>query len=373
MTNLGFCTMLMVVTALYITSIETLSGKTALCLGLGKRLQSDGYHVGYFKPLGTLPYLMSDGRCCDEDALFAAQALHLAEPIELLSPVCLTQALLESQLAGPAQDMISIVTQAYSTLRTGKDVVILEGGSSLREGYAVGLATPTVARMLGAPVLCVVKYRTPASLIDDALTAHARLGDQLLGVVVNAVPPDEMRFAREVGAPCLEKRRIAVLGLLPEEASLRATSIGEIAAACEGQLLCGADKADEVVENLVVGAMGVDQVRARMQTIFNKAVITGGDRADVITVALEALAKVIVLTGDLHPGSALLEQAAGMGVPIVLTPHHTLRAVELIERFFGKGRVAQPEKLARFEAVLAKYFDFARLYEKLGLATSPGL
>jgi BioD-like phosphotransacetylase family protein len=356
------------VIALYITSIETLSGKTALCLGLARRLQSDGCQAGYFKPLGTLPYTLDDGRCCDEDALFAAQALHLAEPVELLSPVCLTQDLLEAQLAGPAQDMISIVTQAYSEVRGSKDIVILEGGASLREGYAVGLATPTVARMLGAPVLCIVKYRTPASLIDDALTAHTRLGDQLLGVVVNAVPPDGVCFAGEVGLPYLEKRRIAVLGLLPEEPGLRATSIGEIAAACEGQFLCGADKADELVENLVVGAMGVEQVRARMQAIFNKAVITGGDRADVVTVALEASAKVIILTGDLQPPPALLEQAAGLGVPIVLTSHHTLRAVELIERFFGKGRVAQPEKLARFEAVLAEHFDFARLYEKLGLA-----
>ncbi|MBN1889165.1 MAG: hypothetical protein JW850_14325 [Thermoflexales bacterium] len=57
-----------------------------------------------------------------------------------------------------------------------------------------------------------------------------------------------------------------------------------------------------------------------------------------------------------------------MGVSIVLTLHYTMRAVELIERFFGKGRVVQPEKLARFEAVMAEHLGFARLCGKLGLA-----
>ncbi len=158
--------------ALYITSIETFSGKTAVCLGLGRHLQAQGYKVGYFKPLGTLPRPLGDGRCVDEDALFAAQALHLSEPPELLAPVCLTMELFTSQLTGPAQDLISIVTHAYSEIKNNKDIVILEGGASLREGYAVGLATPMVARMLGAPVLCVIKYRTPVSMVDDALTGR---------------------------------------------------------------------------------------------------------------------------------------------------------------------------------------------------------
>ncbi len=357
--------------ALYITSIETFSGKTALSLALGRHLQAGGYNVGYFKPLGTIPRDIGNGRYCDEDALFAAQALQLTISPELLSPVCLTPELFESQLTGPAQDLISAVTHAYSEVKNDKDVVILEGGSSLREGHAVGLATPTVARMLGAPVLSVVKYRTPVSLIDDALTAYARLGDQLMGVVINAVTPDGIRFATRVGVPYLEKRKVAVFGVLPQEAMLSATSVGEVAAACEGTFLCGAEQASDMVENLVVGAMGMEQAKARMEQIPSKAVITGGDRTDMIIAALEMSAKVIILTGNLHPSPIILRQAAQMGVPIVLTPYHTLDAVKSIEQFFGKGRVAQAEKLARFEALLAEHFDFARLYKKLGLERPP--
>jgi BioD-like phosphotransacetylase family protein len=36
--------------ALYVTSLQSFSGKTAVCLALGRRLQKEGYKVGYFKP-----------------------------------------------------------------------------------------------------------------------------------------------------------------------------------------------------------------------------------------------------------------------------------------------------------------------------------
>jgi hypothetical protein len=62
--------------SLYVTSIQTFSGKTALCLGLGRQMQSDGFRVGYFKPLSTQPREVGAGQYCDEDALFAKQVLN---------------------------------------------------------------------------------------------------------------------------------------------------------------------------------------------------------------------------------------------------------------------------------------------------------
>ena len=37
--------------SLYVTSVERYSGKTAVCLVLGKRFQADGKKVGYLKTL----------------------------------------------------------------------------------------------------------------------------------------------------------------------------------------------------------------------------------------------------------------------------------------------------------------------------------
>ena len=39
--------------ALYVTSAETFSGKSALCIGVGLRLRKDGHNVGYMKPVNV--------------------------------------------------------------------------------------------------------------------------------------------------------------------------------------------------------------------------------------------------------------------------------------------------------------------------------
>ncbi|MCX7854986.1 MAG: DRTGG domain-containing protein [Anaerolineae bacterium] len=125
------------------------------------------------------------------------------------------------------------------------------------------------------------------------------------------------------------------------------------------------------MENLVVGAMGVDQALPRIRRIpAPKAVITGGDRADIQWAALETSVSCLVLTGHLRPQPDVLRRAEELSVPVLLARQNTMETVEAIERVFGKTRLGQPEKLARFEALMTEHFDFARLYGALGL-TSP--
>src|SRR5688572_3413110 len=99
--------------ALYITSIETFSGKTAFCLAIGRKLQAREQRVGYLKPLSTQPRL-SAGQLLDEDAEFVARALELAESPTDLAPVIVTRELLEAALAGTLQrDLDADVEQAF--------------------------------------------------------------------------------------------------------------------------------------------------------------------------------------------------------------------------------------------------------------------
>jgi BioD-like phosphotransacetylase family protein len=114
--------------------------------------------------------------------------------------------------------------------------------------------------------------------------------------------------------------------------------------------------------------MGVDQALPRIRRIPSpKAVITGGDRADIQWAALETTVACLVLTGHLRPQPEVLRRAEELGVPVLLARQNTMETVEAIERVFGKTRLGQPEKLARFEALMAEHFDFARLYKELGI------
>jgi hypothetical protein len=87
----------------------------------------------------------------------------------------------------------------------------------------------------------------------------------------------------------------------------------------------------------------------------------------MIEMALDTSVRLIILTGNLMPSPQVLHRAVEMGVPVVLVPYDTLQTVERIERFFGKGRLAHREKLARFKSLLAEHFDVKRLYKRIGL------
>jgi len=243
---------------------------------------------------------------------------------------------------------------------------VAEGGGSLREGHTIGLPAQEVVRLLNARALIVIPH-DGRLITDDALTAKAVLGDRLMGVVINRVPRYRMRFVEETVKPYLERDGIRVYGVLPEERIFQAVSVREIALRLNGEVLCAEETADELVENLMVGAMGVDSALSYFRRLPNKAVITGGDRPDVQLAALETSTKAVILTGNLHPSPIILSRAAEIGVPMILVKTDTLATVESIRSFFGRTRLHQPRKLERFRELMAARMDLDGLFADLGL------
>jgi BioD-like phosphotransacetylase family protein len=246
-------------------------------------------------------------------------------------------------------------------------VLLLEGGASLREGYAVGLPTPAVAEALGSLVLVVVKFRDPVRMLDDALTARMRTGKSLAGVIINRVPAEHANFVMNIAVPFLEKHGIAVFGVLPEERGLEAITVDEIITAMNAQVLTRDSNRQALVESLTVGAMTADAALSRFRKQMNKAVITGGDRTDIQLAALETSTTCLILTGNLQPSPLIVRQAEEFGVAILLVPMNTMEAIEAIEKIFGKTRLGQSVKLKQFEDLVAKHIDLKRLYATLGI------
>lgn len=357
------------VKALYITSIERFSGKTAVCLALGRRLQKEGYNVGYFKPLSTQPWEPTPGRALDEDADFVRRKLGLEESPENLVGIVLTPKLAREMRCGCAErELMPEVKAAYERIVPGKDIVLLEGGASLREGVSLGLGPTGVMDALDAPALVIVRYRDRVSQGDDCVAARLQLGDRMLGALINSVPAKEQNLAEQVCNPCLEKQGIRVFGTLPLREQLRAISVGELADVLKAEFLALPEKRDVLVENLVVGAMSAEQALPRIRRIpGTKAIITGGDRADIQLVALETATQCLILTGHLRPMPEVLRRAEEIGMPVLLARGNTMEAVEAIERVFGKTRLGQSAKLEQFEALMEEHFDFERLYAEIGL------
>jgi BioD-like phosphotransacetylase family protein len=350
---------------LYVTSAETFSGKSALCIGLGVRFRADGFKAGYMKPVNVNCGLR-EGLPYDDDVAFAKQVFDMPEPANLLGPVALTPAKLEQQLRGPETDYEPRFMEAFTQLSAGRDVMVLEGGRSWREGYVAGPSPKRVVELAQAQVLIVLKYEQTL-LADRALAAQDYFGKALMGVVINETPRGHVDDVRDIVVPYLTRHGLPVLGMLPKDPMLAAPSVAELAEGLHAEILCGAEKTGEWVEHMLVGAMSAEAALTYFRRQSNKAVITGGDRADIQLAALETSTRCLILTGNLYPSPVVLNRADELGVPVLLADMDTMRAIDVVEGYLGRSRVQQPQKVDHFVGLLNEHFSFAALYESLGL------
>ncbi|MGB9711671.1 MAG: phosphotransacetylase family protein [Dissulfurimicrobium sp.] len=352
--------------SIYVTSTQNFSGKSALCAGLINRFQKKGLKTGYMKPLSTNPKIV-DGKAIDEDAAFIKTTFKLADPIEAMSPTILNNRVIEDVLKGMTIDFPAAVNAAFNIIADGKDIVILEGGASLREGWFVNLAPVQTGPSLSARSLVVVPFETEMQVLDDLITAQIRLGDSMVGAVINRVNVSKIETVHGLIRPYLEKRGIAVLGVLPKEKLLTAASVEEFLEGLGGDVLCAKKRLDELVENIMIGAMSFESALRFFRRKRNKAVITGGDRPDIQLAALETSTKCLILTGGLRPSPMIIGKAEEAGVPVILTNLDTMGAIEVIENFFGKSHFHQPKKLSHLDGLLKERMDFMRLDSLLGI------
>ncbi len=352
---------------LYISSIEKFSGKSSLCFGIGNRFMREGLSVGYFKPVSTSAR-QENGELVDDDVLFFKRYFQLPQSPSELIPVALTPKVVEAILTGKIQENFEEkLKRVCSECAKDRDLILLEGAGSLREGHIAGLSAPRITRLLNVPALVVIKYSSDLEVVDDALTARARLEDRLLGVVINMVPRPRMQFVEEVVCPYLEAHGVKVFGVLPHERILASITVKELVEVLDGEILCCPDKTDELIEYVMVGAMNVELALSYFRRRPNKVVITGGDRPDIQLAALETSTRCIVLTGNIRPSPIILGRAEEVGVPMVLVRHDTFTSVELVENYFGRSRFYQEKKVARFEELLNERFNFSLLRSSLGL------
>jgi uncharacterized protein len=257
------------------------------------------------------------------------------------------------------------VKSAYQSLVDRYDLILLEGGASLREGYVAGLPTVSVAETLSSCVLVVVKYRDDVRVLDDCLAARTRLENSFCGLMINRVPKESIDFVKQMAIPFLERHDIPVYGMIPDVRGLAALTVQELVDNLHAEILTRRTKLHGLVENIVVGAMTAEAALSRFRKQSNKAVITGGDRTDIQLAALETSTACLVLTGNLRPSPLVIKQAEEFGVPVLLVRQNTMETIEGTERIFGKTRLGQATKLKLFQDLMEEHFDFKRLEEAL--------
>jgi BioD-like phosphotransacetylase family protein len=171
----------------------------------------------------------------------------------------------------------------------------------------------------------------------------------------------------ELLSPYLEREGIPVLGAVPSDRMLRSINVGDLAHLIDGRVLCGEDFLDNMVEDIVVGAMSAEHALSIFRKRRNICVVTGGDRSDIQLAAMESGARCLILSGNLHPSSIILGKAEEMGIPIILVSSDTFTTAERAEMIIRSARTHEEVKLKRLEELLSCCLDYQRLYELAGI------
>lgn len=360
---------------LYIASARAFSGKTAITLGIGLYARTQKLRVGYLKPLQIQGYLPKSLKHNDtQDAEFVQRVFGLQQyQLETIAPIRIDDATLYRWLEGQidSQTHWQQIEAAYQEISADKDLMLIEGSGTLRDGFACGINILTVTDHFDLQVLLITNWRGLVLTTDDVLASQAVIGDRMIGVVINSVPTDEIDAVKERLIPFLEAKHIAVYGVLPLQSQLRAISIKELAILLNATLHVGAKFGGRLIESLSVGAMSVESAVPLLRIPDNSAVITGADRVDLQGAALETSSVVaLILTGDKEPTTNILQRAEEVGIAVLSVKEETIRVVENIEQVFGKTPMGQAEKLNRFQAILAQHFNYESLFKNLeGMST----
>jgi len=358
-----------VIPSLYLASVSPFAGKSLAALAIGLHLRQTGVRVGYFKPIGTLPHTVR-GVTTDEDAFFISERLNPDAPLDALCPVLLTREFMSRALNGELSELRTQIQESYSRVAAGRDAVIVGGVGTLSRGSLLGLSAPAVAEMLGSKVLVLAKSVSQASA-EEVLLARRLLGDQCAGAIFNFVGPSEEETLRGDMERYLEAHGVPVLGVIPRDELLSGITVRELVEHLPAKLLCCEKALDELVIHFVIGAMGAASAARYFRQLGDKAVITGGDRADIQLAALQTPTKAILLTGNIYPSAVITRRAQQLGVPLLLAPHDTLTTVERVEQIAGRLRVRGSAKVDRGRALFEKHVDLARIRAAIGLAGPP--
>ena len=352
---------------LLITSTRTSAGKTTVGAGLIRNLE-EKKNVGFFKPFADR-IIQRDKRVLDSDVLLFKELLDFRIPFETLSVGYDYHTLLSDVTI---ENLHELLKERFTEITGHRDSIIVESARNFSYGSFIGLDSYTLCRELGLEMVLVADG--DAGLIVDkciVVMEHLRSRDiPFHGVIINKMPQHLEGEIKEFAVPALEKRSIPVLGLIPEEKKLSTYSVGFVANRIGAKVLAGHNGISRKINSTLVGAMTAESA-VRKGPIFeaDTFIITGGDRIDMILLALEMNSAGVLLTGNLVPHPRILVKADDLNIPILSVLMDTFTAAKQVEQVIALLLPDEPEKIEAAETIVKKYVDVERLAKILGAAS----
>lgn len=369
--------------AIYIASPEGDTGKSTIALGILHKLAATVARVAVFRPITRLehressPSLRSPQDDAEGERDYILELLLSRATAGLTYDEC--AGVSYEQLHEDPEAAIAEIVDRFHRVAERSDAVLIVGSDYTDVAAPSELSmNARIAVNLGAPVVLAVKAkdRTPAEVAQVVEVCLVELTAQhayTAAVVANRCDPGQLDAVAEALAA------ISVSGpasyVLPEEPLLVAPSVAELRRAVHGELT-GGDEHSLIREamSVLVAGMTAEHVLERLRD--GMAVITPGDRSDVVMAVMGAHAAAgfpslscVILNGGLplHPEVARLVAGLGTRLPIISTELGTYDTARAVASARGRVTVDSQRKVDTALALMEQHVDTADLIDTLSI------
>lgn len=328
--------------SLFLGSAMEKSGKTMIALGMALNYPGK---VGYYKPfMGNLKAYPD--MIADQDAHLMKEALNLKDREDSLAPFAYN-------IFDPVS--MSAIVAAYQKVTNGYDLMLVEGTRDIVAGSLHKVSGIRIAESIQADVI-LVSTAQPIALDKIAMLRRwmENFKVRFRGVILNRNDNPEIK-------PLLEGKGIRVFGSIPEVPEARQFSVRDVVSEINAEVI-SEEGMENRVEEIMVGAMYEEAAMKVMRRVARKALITGGDRADLQLAALTTDTSCLVLTGGMYPSRTVIAKAYEVRVPILVTPHDTLETAEIIDHLIARIDPDDKKKIAKVKQVVKENVDLEAIW-----------
>ena len=355
--------------AIYIASPEGDTGKSTIALGILHKLAATVARVAVFRPITRLEHGDAEGERDYILELLLSQATAGLSYAECAG-------VSYHQLHEDPEAAIAEIVDRFHRVADRADVVLVVGSDYTDVAAPSELSmNARIAVNLGAPVVLAVKAqgRTPAEVAQVVEVCLVELVGQhahTAAVVANRCDPEQLTAVADALRALGPKSYV-----LPEEPLLVAPSVAELRDAVHGELT-GGDEQSLIREamSVLVAGMTAEHVLERLRD--GMAVITPGDRSDVVMAVMGAHAAAgfpslscVILNGGLplHPEVARLVAGLGTRLPIISTELGTYDTARAVASARGRVTVDSHRKVDTALALMEQHVDTADLIDTLSI------
>ncbi len=359
----------------FIAATRQNDGKTTSSLGLISALQKFYPRIGYIKPVGQRFVEIAEQKI-DEDTVLMDRVYSLGCPLVDMSPIAIEPDFTRRYLESSNRDaLVRKIELAFNRVATDKDFVLCEGSGHAGVGSVFDLSNAQVARILKARVVIVSRGGIGKPIDEVALNQalFEKEGVEIIGVIINKVLPEKVEFIRKFASRGLERKGLRLLGVIPHMPILSNATVASIQAELEAELLNSDRQINNLVSDVVVGAMGVNNA----MRFFNRGVllITPGDREDIILAAGASAdgntgLSGIVLTGHLRPSESVLRVIRSMPFPVLLARDDSYHVASKVHDVTVKTRPSDTEKIALIRDLITRHVDVDEMLRTIQPATT---